>query len=65
MEELKEESAFSKIPAETFEAGDFLNIFGFFLGGGIFQGFEIFEAHFLIKVFLIKKHLSETNKSTV
>ena len=42
-----------KIPAQTFETGDFLNIFG------------IFEAHFLIKIFLIRKRVSETNKSTV
>ena len=64
MEELKEKLAFLKTPAQKFEAGDFLNIFGIFWGG-IFQGFRIFEAQFLIKIFLIKNCVSETNKSTV
>ena len=63
MEELKGKSAFLKIPVQTFEAGDFLNILGFLRK--IFQGFGIFEAHFLIKIFLIKKRVSETNKSSV
>ena len=33
LKELKEKSTFLKIPAQTFEAGDFLNIFGSFGGG--------------------------------
>ena len=37
---------FAKIAVELFEAGDFLNVFLRFWG---------FEAHFLIKIFLIKK----------
>ena len=36
LKELKEKSTFLKIPAQTFEAGDFLNIFGSF-GGGFFK----------------------------
>ena len=43
-----EKSAFLKIAAEAFEAADFLNIFLRFLG---------FEAHFLIKIFLLKKNV--------
>ena len=38
--------AFLKIAAQAFEAGDFLNIL---------LRFGVFEAHFLIKNFLIKK----------
>ena len=40
---------FLKIAAQAFEAGDFLKIFLRFLG---------FEAHFVIKIFLIKKMCS-------
>ena len=39
---------FFKIRATVIEAGDFLNIF---------LRFWVFEAHFLIKVFLIKKKI--------
>ena len=34
-----------KISAQTFETGDFINIFSF----------RVFETHFLINIFLIKK----------
>ena len=40
--ELQEKSTFLKIPAQSYEAGDFLNL----LRG--------FEAHFRVKMFLIK-----------
>ena len=39
----------------------FLTVLRFF--GGIFQGFGTFEANFRIKIFLIKKRVSEANKS--
>ena len=39
---------FLKIPAQAFEAGDFPNIF---------LTFGVFEAQFLIKIFLIKKNM--------
>ena len=48
--ELSEKSAFLKIAAQAFEVGDFLNIFLRFL---------VFEAHFHIKMFLIKIRLVE------
>ena len=37
---------FLKITTQTFEAGDFLTFF---------KGFGVFEVHFLIEIFLIKK----------
>ena len=39
---------FLKIAAQAFEAGDFVNIF---------KGFWVFEAYFLIKIFLMKKNV--------
>ena len=39
---------FLKIAAQVFEAGDFLNII---------LDFEVFEAHFLIKIFLLKRNV--------
>ena len=60
MGELKEKSAFLKISTYIFEAGNFLKILGIWGGGrgrGIFQSFEIFEAHVFIKIFLIKKNV--------
>ena len=44
--ELQQKSALLKIAAQTFEAGHFLNNF---------LRFWVFEAHFLIKIFIIKK----------
>ena len=43
---------FLKIAAQALDAADFLNIFLRFWG---FKNFGVFEAHFLIKIFLIKK----------
>ena len=48
--ELQEESAFLKVVAQVFEAGDFPNIFLRFLGC-------VFEVRFLIKKFLLKKRV--------
>ena len=44
--EHKEKSGFLKIAVQAIEAGHFLS-----------EGFSIFEAHFLIKMFLIKKRV--------
>ena len=49
-----EKSALLKIATQAFEAGDFLNIF---------INFGVFEAHFLIKIFLIKKTKSQHRSS--
>ena len=45
---LLEKSVFLKIVVKAFEAGDFLTFY---------LGFWDFEAHFLIKIFLIKKRV--------
>ena len=47
IKELKEKSAFLKIAALAFEARDLFS-----------SGFCLFEAHFLIKLFLVKKRVS-------
>ena len=46
LKELKEKSTFLKIPAQTFEAGDFLNIFGI-SWGGFFKVFGFLRLTFL------------------
>ena len=46
---------FLKIAAKAFETGDFLNIS---------QGFEFFEAHFLMKSFLMKKRVATSASIT-
>ena len=63
LKELKEKSTFLNIPAKTFEAGDFPNIFGSF--GGDFSRFWDFLGLFSYKNVSNKTRVSETNKSTV
>ena len=51
--ELQKKSAFLKIPVQAYEAGRRLEVFSTFS-----QDFGVFEAYFLIKVFLLKKTYS-------